>query len=370
MFSDRDAVALLERMVRTSSVSGDEKAIGELLVDAMSAMGFDAHVDEAGNSVGRIGAGGDLGVLLGHMDTVAGHIPVRIENGILHGRGAVDAKAPLAAFIIAAARVHGRDALPGRCVVVGCVEEEAPSSAGAHHVVHRLAPDWCIIGEPSGWDGVTLGYKGCLRVRVRFTQGRGHNAHDRLTACERAVDAWHRVRTSADAYNDERPRLFDQIMPNLVAMDGGVTDTDEYAELDIDMRLPPALGPDDAVEWLRGRVEPGTIRRSGSVPAWSGPRTTELHRALARGIVAEGGRPTWKLKTGTADLNIVAPAWGCPALAYGPGDAALDHTPHEHIELEEYLRGIRVLEHTLQRLHANAKTGSTVGRTAPGRSTP
>jgi hypothetical protein len=44
----------------------------------------------------------------------------------------------------------------------------------------------------------------------------------------------------------------------------------------------------------------------------------------------------------------VAPAWGCPALAYGPGDAALDHTPDEHIVLAEYLRGIAVLEQTLQ----------------------
>ena len=46
------------------------------------------------------------------------------------------------------------------------------------------------------------------------------------------------------------------------------------------------------------------------------------------------------LKTGTADLNIVAPAWGCPALAYGPGDASLDHTPNEHIHLSEFLKSV------------------------------
>ena len=37
-------------------------------------------------------------------------------------------------------------------------------------------------------------------------------------------------------------------------------------------------------------------------------------------------------------MNILAPAWGCPALAYGPGDAALDHTPHEHMPLAELAR--------------------------------
>jgi len=39
----------------------------------------------------------------------------------------------------------------------------------------------------------------------------------------------------------------------------------------------------------------------------------------------------------------VGPAWNCPIAAYGPGDSALDHTPDERIEIDEYLRSIRVL---------------------------
>jgi LysW-gamma-L-lysine carboxypeptidase len=42
-------------------------------------------------------------------------------------------------------------------------------------------------------------------------------------------------------------------------------------------------------------------------------------------------------------MNIVGPAWGCPAVAFGPGDSSLDHTPNEHVSISEYLRGIRVL---------------------------
>ena len=86
------------------------------------------------------------------------------------------------------------------------------------------------------------------------------------------------------------------------------------------------------------------------MPASSGSRTTPLHRALGRAIAAEDGRPTWKLKTGTADLDIVAPAWNCPALAYGPGDAALDQTPNEQIDLDEFLKAIPVLERVLERM--------------------
>ena len=51
-----------------------------------------------------------------------------------------------------------------------------------------------------------------------------------------------------------------------------------------------------------------------------------------------------------ADLNIVAPVWKCPALVYGPGDSALDHTPNEHIELEEYEKSIDVLSEALRGL--------------------
>ncbi len=49
-------------------------------------------------------------------------------------------------------------------------------------------------------------------------------------------------------------------------------------------------------------------------------------------------------------MNVVGPIWGCPLVAYGPGDSALDHTPHEHIVLEEYLAAIRVLTRALRTL--------------------
>jgi LysW-gamma-L-lysine carboxypeptidase len=49
-------------------------------------------------------------------------------------------------------------------------------------------------------------------------------------------------------------------------------------------------------------------------------------------------------------MNVVGPVWRCPILAYGPGDSALDHTPNEHLSLEEYARAIDVLEHALAAL--------------------
>ena len=70
----------------------------------MDGLGFRTEIDGAGNAVGMIGDGPREIVLLGHIDTVPGAIPVRIEDGVLYGRGAVDAKGPLATFVCAAAR--------------------------------------------------------------------------------------------------------------------------------------------------------------------------------------------------------------------------------------------------------------------------
>src|SRR5262245_4039242 len=95
---------LLAELLRIPSPSGYEAAAASFLVEQMGRLGMEAHVDEAGNAIGSLGTDGPLVVLLGHIDTVPGAIPVRVEDGLLYGRGAVDAKGPFATFIWAAAR--------------------------------------------------------------------------------------------------------------------------------------------------------------------------------------------------------------------------------------------------------------------------
>lgn len=131
--TDFDPVRFLEGALRISSISGQEGDVARYFVEQMQALGFRAHIDAAGNAVGEIGAGPTI-VCLGHIDTVPGEVPVRVEDGKLYGRGAVDAKGPFAAFVAAAARVAA-ESLPGkRIVLIGATEEEAASSKGAHYI--------------------------------------------------------------------------------------------------------------------------------------------------------------------------------------------------------------------------------------------
>jgi LysW-gamma-L-lysine carboxypeptidase len=83
------------------------------------------------------------------------------------------------------------------------------------------------------------------------------------------------------------------------------------------------------------------------IPAWACEKNTPLVRSFLKGIRSQGGEPRFVYKTGTSDLNIVAPAWKCPAVVYGPGNSALDHTPQEHIAFNDYAKSVNVLASVL-----------------------
>lgn len=109
-----------------------------------------------------------------------------------------------------------------------------------------------------------------------------------------------------------------------------------------------------SLKWLarmpQARQPEGELVLDLGDPPFEAERNTPVVRALLRAIRAQGGTPRFKLKTGTSDMNVWGPAWGCPIVAYGPGDSALDHTPHEHIDIGEFLRGVDVLTGALELL--------------------
>ncbi|HEX9370112.1 MAG TPA: [LysW]-lysine hydrolase [Roseiflexaceae bacterium] len=344
-------VALLEQMLRIPSISGQEADVARFLVGQMAALGFESYVDGAGNAVGEAGAGPQI-VLLGHIDTVPGVVPVRVEDGRLYGRGAIDAKGPFATFVATAARLLASGDLRARLVLVGAVEEEAASSKGAHFVVDRYAPTACVIGEPSGWDRLTLGYKGRLLVEGRWEQPMAHSAGRAAAVPERAVAFWNAVQARCAAHNQGRPLLFDRLLPSLRAIASGSDGLTDWAELTIGIRLPPGVDPDALADELAALADGAGARLQfrGGCQAYRGDKNNLLVRAFLKGVRAAGGTPGFLLKTGTSDMNVVGPAWRCPILAYGPGDSSLDHTPDEHVEIAEYLRAIDVLETALRQL--------------------
>ena len=344
-----DEAAFLEGLLAIPSVSGEEEALAEHLAEQMAGLGYRVRRDAVGNVVGELGEpdAERTILLLGHMDTVPGRIPVRRADGCLYGRGAVDAKGPLAAFVLAAGRAAAK--LSGsRLLVVGAVEEEA-HSRGAHHVAEVMPPpDGVIIGEPGGWEGITLGYKGSLSVDYRLARPTGHGAGARIPPAEEAVAFWNRLVVHTSEENgDRRPPRFDTLDPTLRSIETETDGLEDRIVMSVGLRLPLTVD----VEALKHRM----VAWSGDAdvafpyhePPFRAEKNTPVVRALLRSIRAVGGRPRFKLKTGTSDMNVVGPAWDCPIVAYGPGDSSLDHTPHECIRLDAFRRAVDVLAKAL-----------------------
>ncbi len=356
-------IAFLAECLQIPSLSGNEGPVAEFLTAAMRERGFDkAFIDAAGNAVGIIGSGARQLVLLGHMDTVGGEVPVRFDDGALYGRGAVDAKGPLCAFVLAAAAV--RKSLPAdwQLVVIGATEEEGASSRGAHFAKTQYAPEACIIGEPSSSGAVTLGYMGRILVRGAFEQASQHTSRPGANASETAVSLWNFIVERASAFNADKTTSFERIIPSLRAIKSSDDGLAERCEIMIAVRLPLSMPPDSiraiVAEWelAQQTPRPGDLRSPvahtlefrAEEHAYRSSKDTALARAFVDAIRAEGLRPAFKVKSGTADFNVVGPAWNVPIVAFGPGDSSLDHTPNEHVEIAEFERGVRVLTQALR----------------------
>ncbi len=373
-----ETIELLTKLVSIPSPSTQEVKASTYLAGWMNAHRLQASIDAAGNAVGVKGNGLQEILLLGHIDTFPGQVPVRQEGDLLYGRGSVDAKGPLCTFAAATAQVDVPDGL--RITVVGAVEEESASSKGALHILHQRLPGgagaqgskgagqqdgsnrppvYCIIGEPSNWDRITLGYKGRLLMFINLTVPFSHSAGEGRLPAEQAVDLWRQIEDYCTVLNQEREAKspFTKLDPSLrhiASQDAGMYGT---VDMSLGFRLPVDIIPAKLEQELRALVEtlaPETkanVHFRGHELAYKGNKSNALVRAFLPAIRGAGGKPRFVVKTGTADMNVVAPHWpDTPIIAYGPGDSSLDHTPNEHINLKEYLQAIEVLTATLQNL--------------------
>jgi LysW-gamma-L-lysine carboxypeptidase len=340
-----DVAELLTAMVAVPSTTGNEDALASMLVVRLCDAGFDVAVDDVGNVVAGWGDGPETIALVGHLDTVAGDIEPRRDGDTLHGRGAVDAKGPLATAIAAVSRQPRDDRR--RFVVVGAVDEEGGSRGARHLAASMAAPSGLVILEPSGWDAVTIGYKGSLRLHVRIEQPQAHTAGRVVSAPDRCFDLVRALQSHAQALNGDA-EVFERIDIRIRAFGSDSDGLTDRATIDLGIRTPPQCDVDALLDVARGAAGIGDVVVTGREPAVRTDRQSALARACIRAIRGAGGSPRFKVKTGTSDLNILVPAWGCPAVAYGPGDSRLDHTPEERISIAEVERAVDVLDMALR----------------------
>jgi putative selenium metabolism hydrolase len=372
-------VALLQRMIQTVSLPGREEALARLLHDEMQALGYDhVRIDEVGNVIGLVrGRGEAPGLMLNtHLDHVDvgehaawPHPPYGglVQDGIVHGRGAVDIKGPAAAQILAGARL-AVERPPGD-VLVSCVVQEEIGGVGARHLARELPCRLVVVGEPSS-NQIRRGNRGrtelLLRVRGRSVHasvpelGRNplfalarflcrletivHPEHPDLGPSTVAPTLLHTDQTSANVIPGEVCQVLDwRNIP-------GQSDQDaRQAILDLARAVvgghPPGITIDVDVPRYAYRTWTG---RSGELaannPAYA---LAESHPAIeaARALVEEQTEAPcpvgcWRFAT---DGGHFAAA-GAAVVGFGPGDELLAHTVDERVEVAALADAIAVYE--------------------------
>lgn len=188
---DRQYVAaLLERLVNTYSVSGSEKAIGDLIYNELDRLGVEDlekqyAAEDRFNVLGRIKGArpGPRILFTGHMDTVpAGEgwktapFQATVRGGQLAGRGALDMKGGIAAVLGAAKYLaSNREKLCGE-MLIAFVPDEEVNSIGVNKLIESgIGADFAIAAEPE-YDMV-IGNAGKMLIRVEVTGVAAHGAY-------------------------------------------------------------------------------------------------------------------------------------------------------------------------------------------------
>ena len=337
------------KVVSIYSPSGQEGKLASFIYSELMERGLSPRIDAAGNVVCEIGSGPSSILLCGHMDTVPGELPVRVEGNVLYGRGACDAKGPLLSMLFAfediASEFGRRAGYAGKVIFAGVTEEERNSTGLNELVKEKVRADAAIFGEPCGVNKVTIGYRGHVPVSFEIETAEAHASAPWLTnnSAEVAFALYQALKESWKCGKPEQST--DCVSVALTEINAGSAHNviPGKARLVLDIRLPLNLSSKEAVSQIestvsRFRKEDVSIQVEYGEPTepYKARLNSTLVRALNRSLIKSGyEKSSFVSKSGTGDMNTYAFAFGVDAVTYGPGDTKLSHTAAERVDIEE-----------------------------------
>jgi [amino group carrier protein]-lysine/ornithine hydrolase len=371
LVSSAYAIELLKRALEIYTPSRSEAQLANLIKEkCLDDLGFEkVNIDSVGNVIATKGNGTPRILLCGHMDTVPGQIPVRIDSGFLFGRGASDAKAPLISMLLACSEFKQR----GTIIFAGVVDEEGNATGIKELVKNNLSIDYAIFGEPSGINRITISYKG--RIALKLTCDVLDSAHASApwlskNSIEEVFEVWKLLSAQISAKYDKTDKKSNSLSLSLTEISGGSSHnvTPQKCKVTIDIRVPNGVKCLEILNHLDTSIRnisemrkvKLTYRIEDMTEAFEADHSSPLVRALSLSILDVCKvRSVLLRKTGTGDMNVLGNSLNIPVVTYGPGEPHVSHSKDERVEIQSYLTSIeiynRALFHT-SRLHHN-KTG-------------
>ena len=338
-------IELLTQMVKIKSATYHEAEACAYFAQVLPAFGWGSiRIDEVGNVIAQRGNGSKELILMGHIDTVPGGPETRIEENMLWGRGSVDAKGPLCAFAVAG----GISEIPldWRITLIAAVGEEG-DHPGAVHIIPKFSPAGCIIGEPSGTNGITIGYRGFLHAKL-FARDEGEHRSRSAGPITATLHAASDIMRHVEAIDNPDKPVIERPSGAVISM-RGKEEGSRSALIEIDIRLPVGADINEYKRFITEISDRHNVKVEvvSAMPAYLVDKNNPIARSLRLAVRNEGLSPRVIAKGGSADFNLAAD-WHCPIAAYGPGDSRLDHTIDEHIDLWSYMTSISILKNGIE----------------------
>jgi succinyl-diaminopimelate desuccinylase len=349
MTSSIDPVELAGRLIACPSVTPASGAVFDVLEKALTPLGFEVHRFVEGEAPdGPVenlyatrgdGDGPHFG-FAGHLDVVppgpgwsTDPFAPEIRGGLLHGRGAVDMKGGIAAFVAAAADTAGHK---GRLSLIVTGDEEGPATYGTPALMRWMAargirPDMILIGEPTSeqrlGDVVKIGRRGSVNMWIDIPGVQGHVAYPHRA--DNPITRLGRVLTALDAIAlDEGNDSFQPSNLEVTDVDtanpaGNVIPGSARARLNI--RFNNLHRGEDLVSLVRRTVEeqaPGaTVEAKISGEAFLTP-PGPLYALVTEAIRDETGvEPLLSTHGGTSDGRFLISL--CPVVDFGLPNATM-----------------------------------------------
>lgn len=341
-----DPVELCRDLIRRPSVTPADAGAMEVLEEVLTRLGFVCRrmrFEDIENLYARRGTAGPNLCFAGHTDVVpvgadaqwsVGPFDGEVRDGVLFGRGAVDMKGGIAAWIAAVSRVLAEGEPAGSLSLLITGDEEGAALHGTKRVVEQLLVegeriDACVVGEPSSahrlGDMIKVGRRGSLNTWITVRGRQGHVAYPDRAANPAPVLA--RLLAQLDAHVlDDGYEAFQPSNLEITTIDIGNTATNVIpaeARARLNIRFNPAHTGAGLMQWLDGVAReaeaasglPISLEHQCSGEAFltqSGPFVGAVQDAVE---AVAGRRPEASTTGGTSDARFIRQL--CPVLELG-----------------------------------------------------